>query len=218
MLTTLDAHHRLMLRRTPTQQLRHSRASFRHSCAGRNPRNPHRRDLPFPNSSLPPSRVSCKMPNFGGSADQALSGRHLRVCAGSAILQETPFRGRLGGGWNAPNRHRRSYTPRSPTPTPLPHPCALFRHSCAGRNPPRPAPSPAPTPSPIHPSPLKGGRLGGGWNAPSRHRRPARPDRPRQPLSLISAPLSVIPAQAGTYPPHNTRLHPNSSLPPKTDL
>ena len=112
----------------------------------------------------------------------------------------------------------------SATTRPPRHFCAPPRHSCAGRNPgsthtPR-------TPSPIHPSPLPGGRLGGGWEAarvqqplsntptthPSSHLPPMRPPRhPTRPLrhscaplrhscalSVIPAPLPVIPAQAGT--------------------
>ena len=88
----------------------------------------------------------------------------------------------------------RSPTPRSPlvVPAPLsvvPAPLSVI-----------PAPSPSflrrqePTRAhathlpPIHPSPLPGGRLGGGWEVASR-RRPLSPT-PRSPL--------VIPAQAGT--------------------
>ena len=113
--------------------------------------------LPLENSSLPPFRVSCKMPNFGGSADQALSGRHPRACAGSAILQETLLGGRLGGGWDVASWRRRSCALRSSTPRPRPPHCTSpppsflrpifvipalptviparrLRHSCAGRN------------------------------------------------------------------------------------
>ena len=70
------------------------------------------------------------------------------------------------------------------------------RHSCAGRNPPHPN-TPFPPPSPIHPSPLPGGRLGGGWEAASHHQRPSgRPHPPeRIHASAIPAP-SVIPAPA----------------------
>ena len=46
-----------------------------------------------PHLTSPLKGVSCKMPNFGGSADQALSGRHPRAGPRDAILQETPKRG-----------------------------------------------------------------------------------------------------------------------------
>ncbi len=64
-----------------------------------------------------------------------------------------------------------------------------------------PARLPPTPPSPIHPSPLLGGRLGGGWEAPSVHQRPSgRP--PSLPPSLLFRhschSLSVIPALAGT--------------------
>ena len=70
-----------------------------------------------------------------------------------------------------------------------------------------------PTPSsppPIHPSPLLGGRLGGGWEAPSVHQRPSgRPPTPHH----HSRPLSVIPAQAGTAPPiHRSCLRRNDGV------
>ena len=48
---------------------------------------------PTPHLTSPLEGVSCKMPDFGGSADLALSGRHPRVGPRSAILQETPGRG-----------------------------------------------------------------------------------------------------------------------------
>ena len=82
-------------------------------------------------------------------------------------------------------------------------PAPPSRHSCAGRN--RATPPPPPFP---HPSPLLGGRLGGGWEAPSQ-RSSGRPAPPRTPperpasrhsprlIPALSSP-SVIPAQAGT--------------------
>ena len=90
-----------------------------------------------PPPNLPPERDYCKMPNFGGSADRALSGRHPRVCAESAISQWSLEGGRLGGGWDAPSVYTpppvrpRASTPRRPhapsvhtpppaRPTPIP--------------------------------------------------------------------------------------------------
>ena len=97
------------------------------------------------------------------------------------------------------------------------------------------------TPLPIHPSPLLGGRLGGGCGAPSDHQRSFAPRRqppqrasppppflrlstaarisstviPAPPHSVIPAPPIVIPAQTGTCPrPPPLHLSPNSSLPP----
>ena len=56
------------------------------------------------------------------------------------------------------------------------------------------------SPPPIHPSPLPGGRLGGGWNAASRHRRPCTPRSPTPRPSPLPLPLRHI-----RSPPH---LHP----------
>ena len=94
-----------------------------------------------------------------------------------------------------PNHPKHSRTPiphfRSLYPSFLaPHPSFLRRQE---------PPAPTPTPSPIHPSPLSGGRLGGGWDAPSNHQRSRR-------ASL------VIPAQAGTHPPQHhapSPIHPS---------
>ena len=79
--------------------------------------------------------------------------------------------------------------------------------------------------SPIHPSPLPGGRLGGGWDAASERPRlrrapiahttptvpsPSLPSPPRPlPHVFSPQPLSVIPAQAGTRAalPHNSIHH-----------
>ena len=83
---------------------------------------------PSPIHPSPLSGVSCKMPNFGGSADQALSGRHLRACAGSAILQETPLRGEVRWGVQShepappiaphPDRPRHASVATTATPAP----------------------------------------------------------------------------------------------------
>ena len=51
-----------------------------------------------------------------------------------------------------------------------------LRHFCAGRNP----PTPTTTPTPIHPSPLPGGRLGGGWRQRASASRPPTPDPSRR--------------------------------------
>ena len=92
--------------------------------------------------------------------------------------------GRLGGGCEATSHRRRSFAPpiahaapRPPharlSPTGIPAP--PHRHSCAGRNPRAPKAPSQSTPSPIHPSPLLGGRLGGGCGAPSHRRRSFAP-------------------------------------------
>ncbi len=141
----------------------------RHSCAGRNPRRQEPAHPPTPPSPIHPS------PLLGG---------------------------RLGGGWEAPSGRRSNYAPPSPTP-----PAATaVRHSCSfpsflRRQEPAQAAGTAPThphspPSPIHPSPLLGGRLGGGWEAPSVRKSNYAPQSPRHPSP---PPPSVIPAQAGTY-------------------
>ena len=138
----------------------------------------------------------------------------------SPIQSLPPFRGevRWGVGSHEPTHHARPApipTPRLRRPRPLRQP-AHFRHSCVGRNPgdlQRPRSSrvschahhPANThaPSPIHPSPFPGGRLGGGWAATSQRTQRAPPQSRRHPSvapapTVIPAPLSVIPAQAGT--------------------
>ncbi len=135
----------------------------------------------------------------------------------------------MGGGTPRADTTNRP-TPRSLTPhlrrtrAPLLLPSFLRPPSVipaqAGTHPPHHPPPP----SPIHPSPLPGGRLGGGWNAASRHHQsphatiahPASPPHPRP------SPPSVIPAPpfrhscAGRNPPTppSPTPFPNSSLPP----
>ncbi len=108
---------------------------IRHSCAPpssflRRQEPAHARTPSPPSSPIHPSPllgVSCKMPNFGGSADQALSGRHPRAGPRSAILQETPFRGEVRWGVRRPKR------PPAIVPAPPPSviPASPSRHSCA---------------------------------------------------------------------------------------
>ena len=158
---------------------------------------------------------------------------------GRAPIHPSPLPGgRLGGGWEATNQHHRSS--RAPIVPPHPHrthplrracpsrhtrtpfaiPAPPFRHSCAGRN----HPPQHPPPPPIHPSPLEGGRLGGGWKVASQHHRspratiapphphrthpsvaPAPPAKPASPLAIPT--LSVIPA------PPQSFLRPLSVIP-----
>ena len=94
------------------------------------------------------------------------------------------------------------------------------RHSCAVRNPPTPTPSP----SPIHPSPLPGGRLGGGTKpragapiAPHPIAHASPPSRPHSPShtpppSFLRPLPSFLRRQEPTHP--SVLLLPNSSLPP----
>ena len=75
-----------------------------------------------------------------------------------------------------------------------------IRHSCASVIPAHPSflrrqePTPTPNHSPIHPSPLPGGRLGGGWEIASQRRPPSC-----TPIAfpVVPAPPPVIPACAG---------------------
>ena len=160
---------------------------LRHSCAGRNP-HPH---IPFPNSSLPPSRGEVRW------GVEAPSHRH-QPCAPRSPISLLLRR-----------------IPRPPTSFLRPPPSFLRRQE------PRPSHTRT-SPSPIHPSPLPGGRLGGGWKPPSHRHQPCAPRSPiplpprhscaplrhscagrnPRPPPVIPAPLpSVIPAQAGTRPP-----------------
>ena len=78
-----------------------------------------------------------------------------------------------------------------PTPNAPTHPNAPNQHA------------PTNSPKKIHPSPLPGGRLGGGWDAASVYRR----------VSGRHA-LSVIPAQAGTASRHLRSPFRHSCVPP----
>ena len=105
-----------------------------------------------------------------------------------------------------------------------------IRHSCAGRNPddlhrqcalqhPDGPPKPLPN-SPIHPSPLSGGRLGGGWGATSVRHRSCRLlfVTPAPPLSSPPRPLpSFLRRQESTQrvpspPTSNARRRRKSGL------
>ena len=216
---------------------------LRHSCAGRNhapPRASHHAHQPpsshpFPNSSLPPSRGEVRW-GVGGHEPSPPVAR-------APIAHPTP---------PPPSRAR----PNRPPHFPL-HPVARPQIAHPTPPPPSRAPSiahptpppsflrrqeptlrrgylttltsrPALTPSPIHPSPLPGGRLGGGWEVTSRLRPVAPPIahppstqsrapqsltplplRRSHPFSTIPAPPSVIPAQAGN--PHTSDIRRRSS-------
>ncbi len=124
--------------------------------------------------------------------------------------------------------------PRSVVPAPPPrHSCAgrnprrtPIRHSCAGRNPRRQERAHARTLPPlpqIHPSPLPGGRLGGGWKPQTTAADRTHPNHPNRTPSVIPAPPprhsraphpSFLRRQERAHPriPHSP--FPNSSLPP----
>ena len=70
------------------------------------------------------------------------------------------------------------------------------------------------SPKKIHPSPLLGGRLGGGWEATSVRGDRARPGR----LSRHSPPPLVIPAQAGTCAPTAIPAPPSSVIPAQAGM
>ncbi len=92
--------------------------------------------------------------------------------------------GRLGGGWEVASKRRPLFLhPDGPSSFLRP-----LRHSCAGRNLRAPTPLPYSLP-PIHPSPLPGGRLGGGWEVASQ----------RWPLSPTPRSLLVIPAPPPSF-------------------
>ena len=137
---------------------------------------------PFPNSSLPPSRGEVRW-GVRGNARLPTALAYTPI-APPVIPAPLP-----------------SFLRPSVIPAPLPsflRPSVIpapLRHSCAGRNPPRPT-SPPPPPSPIHPSPLPGGRLGGGCEA----------TRVCQPLS--PTPRSPLPP----FPPTLHRRHPPSTV------
>ena len=113
----------------------------------------------------------------------------LFTCRRSPIHLSPSQRGRLGVAPTPPS-------PPRPSPSFLRlfrHSCTPHRRSCAGRNPRIPTASP----KNIHPSPLLGGRLGGGWDAPS----VCQPPSNTPIASPVRSPTrpSVIPAQAGTH-------------------
>ena len=143
-----------------------------------------------------------------------MGGGRYRASTGDRVAARTP--------------PERIHTPIIPAP---PHPSFLRRQepapflvipAQAGTH---PTPSPHP---PIHPSPLLGGRLGGGWEVSSVYRRSRgcpHPPRTHPHPHHSRAPPPVIPAQAGTRalprhscagrnPPNPLPPSPNSSLPP----
>ena len=125
---------------------------------------------PFPNSSLPPSRGEVR---WGVEARERARGR----CA----------------------------KPRSPTQPPPQARCLQPPASVIPAFPPsflrrqEPTHSHTTSPSPIHPSPLPGGRLGGGWKLASAHQAVAldsdRPLNRRRRLAASNPPLSLPPSR-----------------------
>ncbi len=120
----------------------------------------------------------------------------------------------MGGGTprahtsHAPPRNHPRHPPprhsRTPSPTFLrPSPSFLRRQEPATSQSPPHLPS-----SPIHPSPLLGGRLGGGWDAPSDYQRPSgRLHSPRRIHTPPSFPRPTRHSCAG-------RNHPTPPIPP----
>ena len=108
----------------------------------------------------------------------------------------------MGGGRRRTTPATLQHPDRFPLPPPRPlsaTPTPLFRHSCAGRNP----PAPHTTPTPIHPSPLPGEEVRRGWNAASPHSQPPTPQTvaPRTP-PLPPTPATLTPEQeCRTMPP-----------------
>ena len=134
------------------------------------PQNTRKKTNPEHPRTPPLSRHSCAGRNH--STHQATRTKHLP----KKIHPSPLLGGRLGGGWEAPIVHQRSNRRfRHPCAPPLVIPAPPSRHSCAGRNhSTHQATRTKHLPKKIHPSPLLGGRLGGGWEAPSDHQRSSR--------------------------------------------
>ena len=149
--------------------------------------------VPFPNSSLPPTRGEVRW--RVGSLDRP------PPLSNTSIAPPTPF-------------------PSFPHPLVIPAPPPSFlrrqesAHATALRVPrptPSRTPSRTPAPSPIHPSPLPGGRLGGGWEASNIHRRSPTPRSPLPPRFRHPRTPSIIPTPPPSFlrrqePAHATAL------------
>ncbi len=195
------------------------------------PDHPHRAHPrhsypPPPSIPAPPSRHSCRplpvIPAQAGTRarrGQLAAPTTQPTPTPSPIHPSPPSRGEARGGWNAASRHRQLRRPPPsllrPLPViPAPLPVIPAQAGTRARRGQLAAPTtqPTPAPPPIHPSPLPGGRLGGGWNAASQHRQlrrpppsllPSTPQHSYAPSVTPTPPQhsyapSVIPAQAGT--------------------
>ena len=99
-----------------------------------------------------------------------LSGQHGAGCRQKRLLQRSLLGGRLGGGWKAPSNHHNSpHPPNRHSRAPIPSFLRRQEHPH-----PRTHTPPYPLPQFI-PPPLPGGRLGGGWKAPSNLHSSRRP-------------------------------------------
>ena len=154
-------------------------------------RRAHHSPNTLPPSPIHPSPLLADLrvtPKFGDAGRSPLSGRVVHHTAKFGVARRSAFRGevRWGMGSHEPAAPI-ALRPRSPVPPPFPsflrrqEPRARRRYPAAPTTHPTSSPS-----SPIHPSPLLGGRLGGGCDATS------QPHQSR-------CPFSVIPAQAGTH-------------------
>ncbi len=194
----------------------------RHSCAGRNrarqlpqtvlPYPEERKFEPMPTS---PPTTQPRTPNTTIHPEHTLNNpEQIRTNLNKPEHRQTPRPDRTTPKitQNPPDQKKPEQA-RAPSPTvaPAPLPPSFLRrqepapphpsfpppnrHSCAGRNRATTHPHLTSPLSPIHPSPLPGGRLGGGWDAAS-ERQP--PSTTRSPLPVVPALPTVIPAQAGT--------------------
>ena len=134
----------------------------------------------------------------------------------------------MGGGRQRAGRHRSHHASitltllssppapsRHPTPSADMHPLHVISAPLPSFLRRQEPPSPPPFPSPIHPSPLSGGRLGGGWKATSQPPSLApRLDHPQpHPSFLIPPPPPATQPPAQTCAPFTSSPHP--SAPPR---
>ena len=162
----------------PCPTFRHSCAPLRHSCAGRNAHAHTRAPAPTQRKFIPPP-FQRPLKKSGSCRDDE---RRPIWSARGRLPPERTFskvsgRGevRWGVGGNEPAPTALQHPDHLPPPLLYlpPPPCPTFRHSCAGRNAHAHTRAPSTYPKKIHPSPLPGGRLGGGWDVSSQREPPS---------------------------------------------
>ena len=123
---------------SPSSQalFRHSRAPFRHSCAGRNPPHP----APslaltrFPNSSLPPKSRPSHNPEFRWAATTRPDRDDRPASLDPGVMRRSAKRGEVRWGVERPEPPPPALHAPISDASPSPSSPRPLRHSCAGRN------------------------------------------------------------------------------------